>query len=117
VNQRLILRMLEKLGHSVTVTSNGREAAQAAERESFDLVFMDVQMPEVDGFEATAMIRTREKSSGGHLPIVALTAHAMKGDREKCLAGGMDDYLTKPIQPKELHEILQKYAAKVHVKV
>ena len=73
-------------------------------------------MPEMDGFEATATIRVREKRSGTHLPIVALTAHAMKGDREKCLAGGMDDYLTKPIQSGELDRILERYVAKVQIR-
>ena len=110
VNQKLIVRLLEKRGHRVTVAGNGREAVDAAARESFDLVLMDMQMPEMDGFEATAMIRVRERRSGAHLPIVALTAHAMKGDREKCLAGGMDDYLSKPIQPGELEEVLARFA-------
>jgi two-component system, sensor histidine kinase and response regulator len=73
---------------------------------------MDVQMPEMDGLEATAAIREKEKGSGIHQPIVALTAHAMKGDREKCLAGGMDGYLTKPIRPQELHEILEEYVSR-----
>jgi PAS domain S-box-containing protein len=112
VNQKLIVRLLEKRGHRVTLAGNGREAVDAAERESFDLVLMDMQMPEMDGFEATAMIRVRERQSGQHLPIVALTAHAMKGDREKCLAGGMDDYLSKPIQPAELEEVLRRYGRK-----
>jgi PAS domain S-box-containing protein len=112
VNQRLAVRLLEKRGHHVTVAGNGREALQALEKESFDLVFMDVQMPELDGFEATAAIREREKGSALHQPIVALTAHAMKGDREKCLAGGMDGYLTKPIRPQELDEILEDYLSR-----
>ena len=116
VNQRLILRLLEKRGHRVTVASNGRDALDATGRESFDLVFMDLQMPEMDGFEATATIRARERGTGAHLPIVALTAHAMKGDREKCLAGGMDDYLTKPIQPPELEALLERWSARVQVK-
>jgi CheY-like chemotaxis protein len=115
VNQRLIQRLLEKRGHRVTVANNGREAAEAVQSESFDLVFMDVQMPEMDGFEATATIREREKGGGAHLPIVALTAHAMKGDREKCLERGMDDYLTKPIQPQELDAILERWSARVRV--
>jgi signal transduction histidine kinase/CheY-like chemotaxis protein len=109
VNQRLATRLLEKRGHFVVVAGNGREAVTAFERESFDLVLMDLQMPEMDGFEATTEIREKEKATGSHLPIVALTAHAMKGDREKCLAGGMDGYLTKPIRPQELDELLESY--------
>ncbi len=112
VNQRLAVRLLEKRGHRVVVAGNGREAVEALEKESFDLVFMDVQMPEMDGLEATAAIREKEKGSGVHQPIIALTAHAMKGDREKCLAGGMDGYLTKPIRPEELEEILQDYVTR-----
>jgi CheY-like chemotaxis protein len=109
VNQLLASRLLEKRGHSVVVAGNGREALEVLEKERFDLVFMDVQMPIMDGLEATAAIRKRERASGDHLPVVALTAHAMKGDREKCLAGGMDGYLTKPIRPQELDEVLQTY--------
>jgi two-component system, sensor histidine kinase and response regulator len=112
VNQRLAVRLLEKRGHRVVVASNGREALEALEKDSFDLVFMDVQMPEMDGLEATAAIRERETRSGLHQPIIALTAHAMKGDREKCLAGGMDGYLTKPIRPQELDDILEDYLAR-----
>ena len=112
VNQRLACRLLEKRGHSVAVAANGLEALQAVEKESFDLVFMDVQMPVMDGFEATAAIRKREESGGMRLPIVALTAHAMKGDREKCLAAGMDGYISKPIRPQELDEVLRKYLAR-----
>jgi len=111
VNQRLITRLLEKRGHRVVVAGNGREALIALEKETFDLVFMDVQMPEMDGVEATAAIRAREKGTQRHQPIVALTAHAMKGDQEHCLAAGMDAYLTKPIRPAELDEILQKCLA------
>jgi CheY-like chemotaxis protein len=113
VNQRLAVRLLEKRGHRVAVAGNGREALDALEKEKFDLVFMDVQMPELDGLEATAIIREREKSSGRHQPIIALTAHAMKGDREKCLAAGMDGYLTKPIRPQDLEEILEEYVARL----
>jgi signal transduction histidine kinase/DNA-binding response OmpR family regulator/HAMP domain-containing protein len=109
VNQRLASRLLEKRGHSVVVAANGLEALEALEKESFDLVFMDVQMPVMDGFEATAAIRKKERAGGVRLPIVALTAHAMKGDREKCLAGGMDGYLTKPIRPQEVEEILRSH--------
>src|SRR5260370_24989568 len=112
VNQRLACRLLEKRGHSVAVAANGLEAVEALGKESFDLVFMDVQMPVMDGFEATATIRKRERPGGLHLPVVALTAHAMKDDREKCLAAGMDGYLSKPIRPQELDEVLRKYLAR-----
>ncbi len=108
VNQTVAVRLLERKGYQVVVANNGLEAVQALERESFDVVFMDVQMPEMDGFEATAAIRKKEKSAGTHQPIVAMTAHAMKGDRERCLDAGMDAYITKPIQPKELYALLQK---------
>jgi signal transduction histidine kinase/CheY-like chemotaxis protein len=112
VNQRLASRLLEKRGHRVVVANNGREAVEALEKERFDLVLMDVQMPEMDGFEATAAIREKEKGSGNRQPVIALTAHAMKGDREKCIAGGMDGYLTKPIRPQELDELLQSYVVR-----
>jgi PAS domain S-box-containing protein len=109
VNQRLAVRLLEKRGHHVVVAGNGAEALTAMEKHDFDLVFMDVQMPEMDGLEATAVIRGKEKITGKHQPIIALTAHAMKGDREKCIAGGMDGYLTKPIRPQELDDVLEDY--------
>jgi signal transduction histidine kinase/CheY-like chemotaxis protein/uncharacterized membrane protein affecting hemolysin expression len=112
VNQRLASRLLEKRGHSVVLAANGREALDALVKEIFDLVLMDVQMPVMDGFEATAAIRKREVGGEIRLPIVALTAHAMKGDREKCLAAGMDGYLTKPIRPQELDEVLESYLAR-----
>jgi two-component system sensor histidine kinase/response regulator len=112
VNQRLAARWLEKRGHHVVVAGNGREALEALAKESFDLVLMDVQMPEMDGMEATAAIREKEKGSGSRQPIIALTAHAMKGDREKCLAGGMDGYLTKPIRPQELDDIIEDYVTR-----
>jgi two-component system sensor histidine kinase/response regulator len=107
VNQRLASRLLEKRGHRVTVTANGREAVETLANQTFDLVLMDVQMPEMDGFEATAVIREREKHSGAHVPIIALTAHAMKGDKDRCLAAGMDGYLAKPIRSQELDDILE----------
>ena len=91
---------------------NGREAIKALEREDFDLVLMDVQMPEMDGFEATAAVRKREMRSSCHTPVIALTAHAMKGDRERCFDAGMDGYLTKPIRSQELDEVLDKYMAR-----
>ena len=108
VNQIVAVRLIEKRGHSVVVAANGREALAAIERYDFDLVLMDAQMPEMDGFEATAVIREREKLTGGHLPIIALTAHAMAGDRERCLAAGMDHYLTKPIQPVQLFDAIEE---------
>jgi PAS domain S-box-containing protein len=110
VNRRLAMRLLEKRGHHIVLAANGREALEAMGKESFDLVLMDVQMPEMDGFEATAAIRQKERSSGMHLPVIALTAHAMKGDRERCLAAGMDGYLAKPINPEELDHLLHKFA-------
>jgi two-component system sensor histidine kinase/response regulator len=112
VNQRLASRMLEKRGHRVVVSSNGREAVETLAKERFDLVLMDVQMPEMDGFEATIAIRDKEAASGTRLPIVALTAHAMKGDKERCLAAGMDAYLAKPIRPEELDELLDYYISR-----
>jgi PAS domain S-box-containing protein len=112
VNQRLVVRLLEKRGHRVAVAATGLEALRALEKESFDLVLMDVQMPEMDGLEATAAIREKEKGTGLRQPVVALTAHAMKGDREKCLAGGMDGYLTKPIRPQELDQLLEIYVTR-----
>jgi two-component system, sensor histidine kinase and response regulator len=112
VNQRLVVRLLEKRGHRVVVAATGLEALKALEKESFDLVLMDVQMPDMDGLEATAAIREKEKDTAAHQAIVALTAHAMKGDREKCLAAGMDGYLTKPIRPQELDQLLEIYVAR-----
>jgi PAS domain S-box-containing protein len=108
VNQMLIRRVLEKRGHSVRIADNGALALEAFERESFDLVFMDLQMPHMDGLQALALLREREKSSGGHVPVCALTAHAMKGDRERCLQAGMDGYLSKPISQRDLDEVLQR---------
>ena len=111
VNQRLVVRLLEKRGHHVVVAGNGREALEVLGKENFDLILMDVQMPEMDGMEATTAIREKEKGTGAHQRIIALTAHAMKGDRERCLAAGMDGYLTKPIRPPELDQILEEHAA------
>lgn len=108
VNQRLTVSLLEKHGHQVAVAANGREALEQFRTNHFDAILMDVQMPEMDGFEATAAIRAEEQGSGRHLPIVALTAHALKGDRERCLAAGMDAYLSKPVQPRMLAQVLQE---------
>ncbi len=115
VNQMLAVRLLEKRGCTVVVTADGREAVSAFEKEPFDLVLMDVQMPRMDGFKVTAAIREREKAAGGHTPIVAMTAHAMKGDREECLGAGMDDYLAKPIRAQELFEILTRLGQRTAV--
>jgi PAS domain S-box-containing protein len=106
VNQRLALRLLEKNGHTVVIANNGSEAVEALQREKFDLVLMDIQMPVMNGFEATAAIRNEEEKTGVHVPIIALTAHAMVGDRERCLSAGMDGYLTKPIQAEQLYALL-----------
>jgi two-component system sensor histidine kinase/response regulator len=112
VNQLLVTRLLEKRGHRVMMTANGREALEALEKGSYDLALMDVQMPEMGGLEATALLRKREKEKGViHLPVIALTAYAMKGDQERCLTAGMDGYLTKPIRPQQLDEVLEKYMA------
>ena len=106
VNQRLALRMLERLGHSVTLANNGKEALDMIWGETFDIILMDIQMPVLGGFEATAAIRLHEETTGARIPIIALTAHAMKGDRERCLKAGMDGYLSKPIQSEELYKLL-----------
>ena len=112
VNQKLALRLLEKQGHSVVIANNGREAVTAYQAQQFDLVMMDVQMPELNGYEATAAIREIEKVSGKHIPILAMTAHAMKGDRERCLDAGMDGYVSKPINTKELFAVIDELTAK-----
>jgi PAS domain S-box-containing protein len=107
INQKLAVRILENRGHRVTVVGNGEEALAALEQGAFDVVLMDVQMPAMDGFQATAEIRRRERETGGHLPIVAMTAHAMAGDREKCLDAGMDDYVSKPLKPLDLLKAIE----------
>ena len=111
MNQKLAVGLLQREGHAVTVANNGKEAVVAVESQYFDLVLMDVQMPEMDGLEATAAIRRRERQTGQHIPIVAMTAHAMKEDRERCLATGMDDYLAKPLDPEELYALIERLAA------
>jgi len=110
VNQRLAQALLEKKGHRVTIAGNGREALAALDREKFDAVLMDVQMPEMDGFEATAAIRARERDTGRHLPIIAMTAYTMAGDRERCLKAGMDSYISKPLNFQELMDQLQRFS-------
>lgn len=106
VNQKLAVTILSKMGYVVTVAANGKEAVAAFEQGVFDVILMDVQMPEMDGFEATARIREKEKETGGHIPIIAMTAHAMKGDRERCLAAGMDGYVSKPVRPDTISETI-----------
>ena len=107
VNRKLALALLHEQGHTVAVANNGREAVAAAESQSFDLVLMDVQMPEMDGLEATTAIRAREKQTGRHLPILAMTAHALKGDRQRCIEAGMDGYVAKPIDVDELFAAME----------
>jgi len=115
VNQRLVQRVLEKVGHDVVVVGNGLDALEALKRHAFDLVLMDVQMPLMDGIEATRAIRESEASTKAHIPIIALTAHAMKGDQDRCIAAGMDGYLSKPIRAADLLNIVQTYAKKEYV--
>jgi CheY-like chemotaxis protein len=106
VNQKLALAMLGKMGHQVTLANNGVEAIALSGNGEFDLILMDVQMPELDGFEATRQIRRRELGSARHIPIVAMTANAMEGDRERCIASGMDDYISKPISSQSLADAI-----------
>ena len=108
INQKLAILLLEKKGWRVTAVSDGNETLQALESGSFDLILMDVQMPKMGGFEATQAIREKETGTGAHIPIVAMTAHAMKGDKEKCLKAGMDDYVAKPINAKELYATIER---------
>jgi CheY-like chemotaxis protein len=106
VNQRVAAGILEKIGHEVTIASNGKEALAALERSTFDLILMDIQMPEMNGFEATAAIRAREEAEGGHIPIIAMTAHALKEDRQRSLDSGMDDYISKPLDALRLYAVV-----------
>jgi len=108
VNQMVAVRLLEKFGHTASVVANGREALAKLEEEVFELILMDIQMPEMDGFETTRAIRAKEAATGQRIPIIAMTAHAMKGDRERCLAAGMDRYVAKPIHPAELFEAIER---------
>ncbi len=112
INQRVALRILEKAGHIVAVAENGKAALRMLEEQTFDLILMDVQMPEMGGFEATELIREKERRTGRHIPIVAMTAHAMAGDRERCLAAGMDDYLSKPVAAASLLELVAHYGSR-----
>jgi CheY-like chemotaxis protein len=111
VNQKVALRILQKQGHSVVLAATGFEALEKAAERAFDLILMDVQMPDMDGLAATRAIREREKTTGRRVPIVAMTAHAMKGDRERCLAAGMDGYVSKPVRPRELAKAIEEATA------
>ena len=111
VNQKVAVCTLERRGHLVQPVMTGKEALEALECESFDLILMDIQMPVMDGLEATILIRQREEITGRHIPIIAMTAHAMKGDRERCLEAGMDDYVSKPVEPKELQAAVDRWGS------
>ncbi len=114
INQKIMVKILEKVGCRITAVADGQEALAQHARQVFDLVLMDVQMPNVDGFEATRMIRKREKETKQHLPIIAMTALAMKGDKEKCQTAGMDDYIAKPVNPESLFQLMGKWRDAVH---
>jgi CheY-like chemotaxis protein len=111
VNQKLVVRLLEKQGHSVLVAETGRAVLQALDEHEVDVVLMDVQMPDMDGFEATAAIREREKGTTRHRPIIAMTAYAMRGDQERCLAAGMDGYVSKPLSGAALAREIDRVCA------
>ena len=115
INQKVASATLHRQGFQVTIVNNGLEAIEAIENQTFDLVLMDVQMPKMDGLQATAAIRRRETASGGRLPIIALTAHAMQEDRERCLTAGMDDYAAKPINTSELEKMIKKWTLSPHI--
>ena len=110
INQMLIETILAQYGHAVTLVDNGEQAVQAwqAKSDSYDLIFMDVQMPVMDGLQATCKIRELETVSGGHIPIIAMTAYAMKEDMDRCREAGMDDYISKPFQPESIMTVLKK---------
>jgi CheY-like chemotaxis protein len=108
VNQRLAVRILEREGYHVAVAGNGREAIARWGAQRFDAILMDIQMPEMDGIKATGAIREAEQRTGAHIPIIAMTAHAMSGDRERCLEAGADDYISKPISARALVDMIEK---------
>jgi two-component system sensor histidine kinase/response regulator len=114
INQKFAVRLLERCGHTVLLATNGRQAVDVVARYELDVVLMDVQMPEMDGFEATAAIRERERTNGAHLPIIAMTADAMKGDAERCLAAGMDAYIAKPIHGSTLFSLIDRVVASAY---
>ena len=108
INQKLAVKMLERMGHTVTVAKNGIEALELHNRVSFDLILMDIQMPEMDGLEATRTVRKREEITGKHVPVIAMTAYTMEGDKTRCLEAGMDGYISKPITAQALYEIIEQ---------
>jgi CheY-like chemotaxis protein len=114
INQKVAIHVLEKRGHTVTAYSDGKKVLAALKDNHYDLVLMDIQMRRMNGYEVTAAIRRREEKTGTHTPIVAMTAHAMKGDRERCLDAGMDDYLAKPLRPEELFETIDRVIREHH---
>lgn len=108
MNQKVAIAILEAHGHMIAVACNGQEGVECAAAGGFDAVLMDVEMPILDGLQATAAIRVAEAAAGGHVPIIAMTAHTLHGDRERCLAAGMDDYIAKPIRRRELFQVLAR---------
>ena len=112
INQKIMVQLLKKKGYNVSTAENGKEAFEMAKEKQYDLIFMDVQMPEMDGLDATRLIRKFEKKKKYYTPIIAMTALAMKGDKERCLDSGMDYYITKPVNPTELYESIEEYAIK-----
>jgi two-component system sensor histidine kinase/response regulator len=110
VNQVVAVRLLERRGHHVTVVENGHDAVEAARAVNYDVILMDIQMPVMSGYEAARAIRDREEGAGQHVPLIAMTAHAMPGDREDCLAAGMDDYISKPIESSELYKVVERFS-------
>jgi CheY-like chemotaxis protein len=110
-NQKLAVGMLQRWGHHVSIANNGQVAVDLWQEQAFDLILMDLQMPVLDGISATRIIRQREQQRGGHIPIIAMTAHAIKGDRERCLAAGMDGYLSKPVRRQELAQAIEPLLA------
>src|SRR5208337_1326024 len=117
INQKVAARILQQVGYEPTLAANGREALEALDKKRYDLIFMDVMMPEMDGLEATRLIRERQKDPTSHpnyqsrIVVIAMTAQAMQGDREKCLAAGMDDYLSKPILPKDVRAMIERWGS------
>ena len=109
LNQKVVTFNLRKKNYNVTAVANGKEAVEVYNNNTFDLILMDIMLPEMDGYEITGIIREQEKLTNNHIPIIALTANVLENDREKCLNAGMDDYLAKPFSAKELYEIIEKF--------